>query len=289
MRELHPDEIPIAFAFPTLHYVAAGESVTGLEQPPLSGLEYQSKSDEGQAVTEGVTVVNSAGQMDTRPVVPQGPWPWLAQQSADYVPVPPPAFNAVARAPRFFPLDVMGVVESCSGSKSGPVPEPEGKPFLLPRDACQGDLSENNSDIFMNAPSSSGSDQDIELGTLGMDLDMMMSIGALVAPDLPDNSDEEIPVGNFGREGLETQAEDSPEEDDEEIEVGNLGLVASESDEEIEVGNLGLATGMWAESNADDVESWTRARVRDSLPRVDPVTGLYTAESFSNVPNEWID
>jgi hypothetical protein len=140
--------------------------------------------------------------------------------------------------------------------------------------------------------------------------DTPTGIYGLVAPDLPDDSDEEIDIGELGRDTVELSmraedyqigtyglvAPDSPDDSDKEIAVENLGLVApdiqSDSGEEIEVGNLGLDSvdpGMWAETLLDegDSEARARARVRIPLPRVNPATGQYTAESFANIPDEW--
>ena len=286
IRELRPDEFPIAFAFPTLHYMAAGESDSGLELPPPSS------SDE-----------------DTQPMIPEGsrpPRPWLGPPTEGYVQLPASTPKVLAKKVLSMAAEASHNLEMMSDPADISGPEPEPNSMLRPRDVFHRDFADNwDSDIFMDVASSYGSDQEIELGTLGMDSGATAkdSIYGLVAPDLPDDSDEEIEVGNLDREvesGMwaeDTSTEllglaepDSPDDSDTQIEVGDLGLVASESDDEFEVGNIGLesvATGMWAESDIDDFEP--RARVRIILPRVNPETGVYTADSFANVPNELLD
>jgi len=43
IRDLYPHEIPVAFTFPTLHYMAVGESDSGPEKQSMTGSEYVSE------------------------------------------------------------------------------------------------------------------------------------------------------------------------------------------------------------------------------------------------------
>ena len=165
-----------------------------------------------------------------------------------------------------------------------------------------------DSDIIMDVDISA-SDDDITESRLSAE-ETPTGLYGLVMPDLPDDSDEDINIGDLGRDTVELsmRAEDRtyglvvPDSSDEDISVEDFGLVApdmqSDSGDEIEVGNLGLNSvdqGMWAETMADESDNdsegqaQARARVWITLPQVNPATGQYTADSFSNVPDEWLD
>lgn len=51
-----------------------------------------------------------------------------------------------------------------------------------------------------------------------------------------------------------------------------------------------MDSGIWAEVDPDEnSDARARPQVRIPLPRVNPETGRYTAESFSSIPDEWLD
>jgi hypothetical protein len=151
----------------------------------------------------------------------------------------------------------------------------------------------------MDVASSNGSDSALDEGE-----------GALVAPELSDDNDEEIHIGDLGRDSVEVRlggedigtgrygmlVPDSSNDSDEEIPVGSLGLILSDaqtdSGSEIEVGDLGLDS-VDSRMSADEGDSNDRDRARPMdrmpLPQVNPATGQYTAESFAGVPEEWLD
>ena len=290
IRNLRPDEYPIAFSFPTLHYRAAAESGSGLEPPPSSSSEYTGRSDEEketkrrgkQAMHDEVNSPGKPSTPDSHPIVPkQSPphRPWHGPPPQDYI--RPPTQTLLLQAQdvvamrvskqqsrvAYDDLEHMSEPDEICEPDSAPEPEPE---RLLLQD-CQRNLDQMNfidnsldSDIAMHVDTSSGSDGEIRELRMTAE-DTPTGLYGLVAPDLPDDSDEEINVGDLGRDTVDLNVRDdgtyalvvpdSSDDSDEEIGVGNLGLVApdvqSDGEEEIEVGNLGLGfvdPGMWAET-----------------------------------------
>jgi hypothetical protein len=346
IRDLRPDEVPIEFSFPTLHYRAAGESGSGLEPPPSSSSEHTGQSDEDmikkrhgkQAMHDEVNSPEKPSTSDSLPIIPKRSpphRPWLGPPPQDYI--RPPTQTSLFRVKNLVSIRVPEQrseiadddLEHMSGpdriSKPDLLPEPElpSEPEHLllrhyPRNLDQLDVADNSldSDIAMHVDTSSGSDGEIKELRMTAEDDSPTGIYGLVVPDLSDDSDGEICIGDLGRETVDVSMRvednqvgtfaligpDSPDDSDKEIGVGNLGLVApdiqSDSGEEIEVGNLGLDSvepGMWAETVVDeggidsDARARARARVRIALPRVNPVTGHYTADSFANIPDDWFD
>jgi hypothetical protein len=242
--------------------------------------------------------VNDPAQFDTQPVIPERPLrSWLESPPLGYVPLPLPSLTLEA-ADYLQPAPDADHIGALFGNLETS-PGPEADSVLLPLDAHPGHLTADDSDIIMDV-GLSGSDEELELGDLGLETGTTAEIPVYgsVAPKVQDDSDEEMELGNFDREEFEMRDEETPTalselvESDEEIDLGNLGLVESESDEEIDLGHLGLEfvdTGTWAESDSDGFEARDRPRVHIMLPRVNPETGLFTADSFANVPNEWLD
>jgi hypothetical protein len=317
IRELLPHEVPIAFAFPTLHYAAAGESHSGLQPPPISGSEYVADSDREQAIKRQkkqamLDEMNSPDRPSTsgHPIIPKRSpphRPWLGPPPHGYMRPP-------TRTPVVLAENVIDMREPSTPGEAGynldimsePEISPEAEPTSLPPnpDPIAFTAHGLDSDIIMDVASSNRSDR--ELGIRAEDT--QTGIYGLVAPDLLDDSEEEIWVGNLGRDTVEWRMRDediqtrtyglvgpdSPNNSDREM----VGLVSpdtqSDSGGEIEVGNLGLDSvdsGMWAEADLDEDDSNARARARVQipLPQVNPETGRYTAESFANIPDEWLD
>lgn len=283
IRDLRPDKIPLAFSFPTLHYRAVGNSDSGLELPPASGSD---KSDSHPIIPEG--------SRPHRPRLDSPPHGYMHPRP-DLVSMRNPGSLRGAR------FDLERISEPDNVSELDPFSDPE-----------RSRLSRNlNSDTIMDVYISSGSDDETTESRMRANSAENSSTGlyGLVMPDLPDDSDEDINIGDLGRDTVELsmRAEDiqigtyglvRPDSSDKEIAVEDFGLVApdmqSDSGDEVEVGNLGLNSVdqvMWAETVVDESDDDSRARVwvRITLPRVNPATGQYTADSFSNVPNEWLD
>jgi hypothetical protein len=276
IRELLPHEVSVAFAFPTLHYTAAGKSHPGLQPAPPSGSQYVADADGEEVINttgkEALQDVVSPDRASTsHPIRSPTHRPWLGQPPHGYIqpPTQPPVILA------------RDVIQLRVASESP-----------LPANLHLDYTSHgSDSDIIMDVASSHGSD------------------GALDAAE-GDNSGGEIDVGDLGRDSVEGEdngtgrygmlGPNSSNDSGEEIPVGSLGLILADaqtdSGSEIEVGELGLDSvdsGMWAEAEPDANDTYDRDRprfrARIVLPRVNPATGQYTAESFSGFPDEWLD
>ena len=286
IRHLRPNEVPIAFSFPTLHYMAAGESDCGPEAPPTSGSDYVYKSDEEKgkrkerkrAMQDEVNSPDQPSTSDSASIIPKGRpphRPWLGAPPRGYI--QPPTLNpSIIRASEVTQGFAIGF--QSLPNDAGQNAEYESEPELnrLPSEVDQTDLSDSGSDSDDNMDVvADESDEEIPVGHLGLD---NVELG------------EDGPVGTYGLVGP-MSPDDS--DDSEIIPVGNLGLLGAnldnDSNEAIEVGNLGLDSVdlVWPNLayNADD----TRARARIRLPRVNPTTGQYTADSFAHIPNEWLE
>ena len=354
IRDLCPEEIPIAFAFPTLHYRAFGETESGsvAKSPPLSGSEYVAVAEERNARERKKRVMQNEANdpeqpstSDSASIISKGSpprRPWLGPPPHGYV-RPPMSYTRPTKGMTKHVISEMTVGMGpyiCSGRGSKKMSDPDssvdpesdrdGVMNLVAPDLSDEDLSiihsgEDAMDLGMRSEIPLGdfglvepdppddSDEEIPVNNCSAE-DIPVGHYGLIAPDLPDNSDEERPIENYG-----LVAPDLPGDSDEEI--GRYGLVTphlpDDADEENSLNTLGLVvpdldddsdedmadrylrgnTGDWdmrsdsvyEEYESDASDDRARARVRIPLPRVNPATGQYTADSFFNVPNEWLD
>lgn len=327
IRDLRPNEIPIAFSFPTLHYKMACETESGPEAKSAakSGSEYNGDADgidakrrqKRQAMQDEANSYDRPSTSDSVSVILKRSHPhrpWLGPPPSGYVRSPT---SNVWPTRSNISISAMTVENPTvhTGQHSEVISDPE---------SDQMDTSDNGSDYNrrMNLVAPDDSDEELPLTNLGLDpvdfpmtSDIRLGHFGLVVPDSPDDSDEEIPR-SYGLVAPDSQddsdgersdgdyglvAPDLQDDSDEDISVSTYGLVvpdsADDSDERETTRNLDMDTAdsdmrfnpdyEGYGSDVDDAQA--RVRVRIPLPRVNPATGQYTADSFTHVPDEWLD
>lgn len=173
---------------------------------------------------------------------------------------------------------IMDVILS-SGSEDNEIEEQspsEMYGFVLPHLPGNSDEDRHNEDSGCADADLSMTAEDVPTGIFG-----------LVVPHQPDDSDEDIDIGLVVANSLYGS--------DDEIVDRSSRLVApniqSDSGDEIEIRHVDQdlgASAIWAEPGLNEGgashDNWAQAPI--TLPQVNPVTGQYTTESFSNFPDE---
>jgi hypothetical protein len=308
IRHLRPEEFPIAFSLPMLHFRAACETDSGpeLAVPSRSGsVNNDEKNANGvlkrQVMEREASSPDQPSSADCVSIISKGNpphRPWLGPPPPNYV--RPPTSNTGMIQTRVTPLPAINPAPNpqlVHGLGHGSDPEPER--YSPPADLDRMDISDNGSDSDINMPLDSPETEDQLLGRNLRADESHIPFGdyGLVAPD---SSEDDIPVRNYGlvAPNLEDNSYDrvaathfglvAPDPPDHIEEVGTFGLVVpdflDDIEDDIEVENYALVAPHF-ENNSDD----GIAAAHFGLVAPDPPDQIEEAEDFGLVEPDFLD
>lgn len=287
IRDLHPQEIPIAFSLPALHHAAASDyrydpTLSDFASRHRAKLRMQNEMD--SPISPSPTSSDSG---------PQRPFPSMRLPPKNYV-RPPTAQHFATRAERLMPASrfmTYGPTSrqpSLSIHDSSPPKLPLGSIYIPSEESHPGDNA--GDDAGDDAGDEYDPDDAMQIGLSDeITLPSMYSVAQPVHPSYTDTADpaEEVP--------MTVVMADSDEDDiyiDDQSQSDNIPttVVVSDSETEELVMDNDLSMGIPAAVAVSDSEDIDDSAAGDHPVQSgrDPLTGQYTAASFAQFQDAWL-